>query len=136
MTFSNANNSMVIFCRHASNAQEWRRLVLLIAVTLCVGIFLLHTLLSLTSQPPAACGATYTEVPEEVESKNKILLVAYYRGGSSFFGKLFQSNDDVLYWFEPLRPLHGDFKYHLQHERNATEDPQVTSHEDKDKGKS
>ena len=32
----------------------------------------------------------------------RVLLFAYYRGGSSFIGDLFNHNPDVFYWFEPL----------------------------------
>lgn len=128
---------------HGGN-RDWVRLVWVVVISTFLSIFVLHTLLSLTSQPPPVCHAVYTQVsgqckhlytlkcsiplapmqvPRDVELKNKVLLAAYYRGGSSFFGKFFQSNEDVLYWFEPLRPLYGDFKYHQQH--NMTNETQV-----------
>ena len=32
-----------------------------------------------------------------------VVLLAYYRGGSSFLGELMNQNPDVFYVFEPLR---------------------------------
>ena len=38
---------------------------------------------------------------------SKLLLVTYWRGGSTFLGELFEENHDVFYWFEPLiAPVH------------------------------
>lgn len=33
-----------------------------------------------------------------------VIIMAYYRSGSSFFGELFNRNPDVFYLFEPLLP--------------------------------
>ena len=38
----------------------------------------------------------------ERASMTKVLLMTYYRGGSSFFGQLFAQNKEAFYWFEPL----------------------------------
>ena len=32
----------------------------------------------------------------------KVLLITYYRGGSSFLGQMFAQKRDAFYWFEPL----------------------------------
>ncbi len=48
--------------------------------------------------------------PYHRTSTSKILLVTFYRGGSSFLGELFRFNPDFLYWFEPL---HGIYFQHL-----------------------
>ena len=32
----------------------------------------------------------------------RVVLVTYYRGGSTFLGEIFNQNPDVFYWFEPL----------------------------------
>ena len=32
----------------------------------------------------------------------KLILVTYYRSGSTFLGQLFNQNPDAFYWFEPL----------------------------------
>ncbi|KAK2148415.1 hypothetical protein LSH36_499g02034 [Paralvinella palmiformis] len=37
-----------------------------------------------------------------------ILLVTYYRGGSTFLGEIFAQHPDAFYWFEPLRGLLGN----------------------------
>ena len=37
-----------------------------------------------------------------------ILLLTYYRGGSTFLGEIFAQHPDVFYWFEPLRGLLGN----------------------------
>ena len=36
------------------------------------------------------------------EAVSKVLLVTYWRGGSTFLGKLFERNPDSFYWYEPL----------------------------------
>jgi hypothetical protein len=32
----------------------------------------------------------------------KVVILACYRGGSTFVGSVFNQNDDAFYWFEPL----------------------------------
>ena len=39
---------------------------------------------------------------EDGEETKKIVLVTYFRGGSTFLGELFNQNRKVFYWFEPL----------------------------------
>jgi len=34
--------------------------------------------------------------------QRKVLVLAYYRSGSTLTGQLFNYNPDALYWFEPL----------------------------------
>ena len=48
----------------------------------------------------------------------KVVLVAYYRGGSSFFGELFNQNSEAFYWFEPLAysTFHLARQLNIQHE--------------------
>ena len=36
----------------------------------------------------------------------KVLLLTYFRGGSSFLGESFNTNKDAFYWFEPLAGKH------------------------------
>jgi hypothetical protein len=43
--------------------------------------------------------------------KKSILLLSRYRGGSSFIGNIFNKNQDLVYFFEPLALYgHGDDK--------------------------
>ena len=35
----------------------------------------------------------------------KVILLAYFRGGSSFVGKLFDMNPNAIYMFEPMDAL-------------------------------
>ncbi len=35
----------------------------------------------------------------------KVLLLTYYRGGSTFLGEIFRRNPEAFYWFEPLGGL-------------------------------
>ena len=39
---------------------------------------------------------------EKWRNASKILLMAYYRSGSSFLGQIFAQNAESFYWFEPL----------------------------------
>ncbi|XP_069105720.1 carbohydrate sulfotransferase 1-like [Argopecten irradians] len=43
------------------------------------------------------------EPPIENQGPTPIILMAYFRSGSSFVGDLIQAHDDVFYLFEPLR---------------------------------
>jgi len=36
------------------------------------------------------------------QSQRKVLVLAYYRSGSTLTGQMFNYNPSALYWFEPL----------------------------------
>ena len=42
-----------------------------------------------------------------------VMILAYYRGGSSFTGEIIQASDDVYYWFEPLWLLQEAIKTNM-----------------------
>jgi hypothetical protein len=39
---------------------------------------------------------------QQEKASHKLLLVTYFRGGSTLLGELFYQNPHALYWFEPL----------------------------------
>ena len=46
--------------------------------------------------------------------RTNLMILSPGRGGSSFLGAVFNSNPDVMYWFEPLHAISRDiFKLHL-----------------------
>ena len=53
-----------------------------------------------------------TSTPSNItrDTVTKVVILAYYRGGSTFVGDLFNQNDDVFYWFEPLMAPMEDIK--------------------------
>ena len=61
---------------------------------------------------PAVRATVHTRF--RTQSRTKILLVTYHRGGSTFLGEIFAQNDDVFYWYEPLRNLHRLFPARLR----------------------
>ena len=44
----------------------------------------------------------YRLTNEQQVMTTRVVLLAYYRGGSSFLGEIFAQNPEVFYWFEPL----------------------------------
>ena len=54
-----------------------------------------------SSRPQSGSGVSPAIQPDR--KPIKVLLVAYFRGGSSFFGELFNRNPEAIYWYEPLR---------------------------------
>ncbi|XP_033733496.1 carbohydrate sulfotransferase 1-like [Pecten maximus] len=46
----------------------------------------------------------------EDQSPTPVIVMAYFRSGSSFVGDIIQAHEDVFYLFEPLRPLTNRFK--------------------------
>ena len=88
--------------------QKYRSIILIIIV------LLLHLLLLLMIfSCPTTGGDTLeyhdtkpTFSPQEKLSitkpnQTKVLIWAYARGGSSYFGEIFNENDDTFYFFEP-----------------------------------
>ncbi|XP_064615584.1 carbohydrate sulfotransferase 1-like isoform X2 [Liolophura sinensis] len=54
-----------------------------------------------------------------VDSPKKVLIVAYYRSGSSLTGSVFNDNDEAFYLFEPLYSLYS-FKNELRYFNGST----------------
>ena len=52
----------------------------------------------------------------EYSKTRKVLLLTYFRGGSTFLGEAFNQNDNAFYWFEPLAAPMFDYKrnYHTK----------------------
>ena len=48
----------------------------------------------------------YTGTNNTNSNPKKVVLLAYYRGGSSMLGELMNQNPEVFYVFEPLRGVH------------------------------
>ena len=53
-----------------------------------------------------------------VEPTRYVYLAAYYRGGSTLLGELFNQNEDVFYWFEPLAGVQEDLANSYMHVEN------------------
>ena len=47
------------------------------------------------------------DMPPLPSQPTLVLLIAYMRGGSSFFGSTFSMNPDVFYWYEPVWELYN-----------------------------
>ena len=45
--------------------------------------------------------------PARGRRRRKVIVHAFMRGGSTFFGEFFQQNAQALYFFEPLDPFYG-----------------------------
>ena len=51
---------------------------------------------------------------EYKSAESKVLLVAYFRGGSTLLGETFNRNPKAFYWFEPLNAAVYDFTNHAE----------------------
>ena len=59
-------------------------------------LLVLHTVQVLQKQ------VRYTSSETHQNAQRKVLVLAYYRSGSTLTGQLFNYNPSALYWFEPL----------------------------------
>ncbi|XP_013397464.1 uncharacterized protein LOC106164196 [Lingula anatina] len=67
-------------------------------------------LLIADTKEPASTNATGDTYPRQDESQTDIVIVlAYYRSGSTFLAEIFNQNAEAVYFFEPLRWFRESF---------------------------
>ncbi len=49
---------------------------------------------------------TSTVLPDSKKTIKKVLSLVYFKGGSTFLGRLFAANPEAFYWFEIVQPMY------------------------------
>lgn len=53
------------------------------------------------------------KIPQKNAPRTNLIILSSGRGGSSFLGAMFDSNPQIMYWFEPLHTVNREvFKFH------------------------
>ncbi|ELU06326.1 hypothetical protein CAPTEDRAFT_204200 [Capitella teleta] len=67
------------------------------------------------TKSPAAGSRTFSAERNRINSTSRmnVLLITYYRGGSSFLGEIFNQNPHVFYWYEPYIAIFDEMKEKL-----------------------